>query len=312
MDKWRRYVEVAPDVERALSRGQPIVALESAVISHGLPSPIGVETAHALEAIVHTADAVPATLAVIDGRIRVGLADLQFDRLAMTSTIKVSARDLPVAVASQATGGMTVSATVTVADLVGINVICTGGIGGVHIGAISSWDVSSDIRTLAEHPIALICAGAKAICDIGRTLEVLETVGVTVVAYQTDRFPGFFTPDSGYPAPHRIETVREAALILAAKRVLIQRSALLIANPIASADALPAAQVQEAVAQAINQDTAKAVRGGDVTPHLLASLVQITQGASLRANLALLRANAHVAAEVARAFAQVRAGEASK
>ncbi len=298
-------VDLSPQVEDALARGTPLVAFESAVISHGLPAPTGVQTAAALESAARADGAVAATIAVIDGRIKVGLTPQMLERVARPGTMKVAARDLAVALATHATGGTTVSATVVVADLVGIAVMSTGGIGGVHLGAIETWDISADLQTLARHPVAVVCAGVKAICDVGRTLEVLDSAGVTVVAYRTDRFPGFYVRDSGYPAPHRIETVGDAASILAAKRALGQRSGLLVANPIPEDQALPDAQVRDAVTRAVAQARAAGVRGGELTPYLLAALAELTGGAAIRANCALLGANATLAAQIARAVASV-------
>jgi len=281
------------------------VALESAVISHGLPHPTALQTAAALEAAVREGGCVPATVAVIGGRIAVGVTAGELARLAEPGVIKVAARDLPVAAARSATGGTTVSAVVTVADLVGIRVVSTGGIGGVHLDADRTWDVSADLRALAEHPVVVVCAGAKAICDIARTLEYLDTAGVTVAAYGSNRFPNFFVRDSGLPAPWRIDTPQQAAGILAAKRELGQRSALVLANPIPEADALASTEVDDAVRRATERAAEAGVRAGDLTPFLLAALTDLTGGRSLRANLALLRANAALAASVALEAAQL-------
>jgi len=275
------------------------------VISHGLPHPTALQTAAALEAAVREGGCVPATVAVIGGRIAVGVTAGELARLAEPGVIKVAARDLPVAAARSATGGTTVSAVVTVADLVGIRVVSTGGIGGVHLDADRTWDVSADLRALAEHPVVVVCAGAKAICDIARTLEYLDTAGVTVAAYGSNRFPNFFVRDSGLPAPWRIDTPQQAAGILAAKRELGQRSALVLANPIPEADALASTEVDDAVRRATERAAEAGVRAGDLTPFLLAALTDLTGGRSLRANLALLRANAALAASVALEAAQL-------
>ncbi len=295
MRRWPSVVDVGPEIAGALARGRPVVALESAVISHGLPHPTGLQTAAALEEQVRSAGAIPATIAVIAGRIVVGATAGELSRVAAPGVIKIAARDLPVAAATSATGGTTVSATVAVADLAGIRVIVTGGIGGVHLGAERTWDVSADLRALAEHPVAVVCAGAKAICDIEKTLEYLDTAGVTVVAYGTDRFPNFYARDSGLPAPRRIDTPQQAANILAAKQRLGQRTALVIANPIPAAEALASAEVDDAVRRATQRAAEAGVRAGDLTPFLLAALAELTEGRSLRANLALLRANAALA-----------------
>jgi pseudouridine-5'-phosphate glycosidase len=297
-------VDIAPEVADALRRGQAVVALESAIISHGLPPPVGQEASVAQEEEVRRAGAVPATVAVLAGRIKVGATARERGQLTASGAIKISARDLPVAAALSATGGTTVSATITVADLVGIRVIATGGIGGVHLGAEQTWDVSADLRALAEHLVAVVCAGAKAICDIGKTLEFLDTAGVTVVAYGTDNFPNFYARESGFAAPRRADSPRDVARILAGKRSLQQRTAVVVANPIPAADALAEREVADAVRRATAQAIAAGVRGGDLTPYLLAALADLTGGRSLHANLALLQANAALAAKVALAVSQ--------
>jgi pseudouridylate synthase len=304
MHKWPSIVDVAPEVADALRRGQPVVALESAVISHGLPAPAGQEASASLEEEIRNAGAVPATVAVLAGRIKVGATARERGQLTASGAVKIAARDLPVATALSATGGTTVSATITIADLVGIRVIATGGIGGVHLGAQQTWDVSSDLRALADYPVAVVCAGAKAICDISKTLEFLDTEGVTVVAYRTDHFPNFYARESGFPAPRRADTPHDIARILESKRLLQQRTAVVVANPIPLPDALAEREVADAVGRAIAQATAAGVRGEDLTPYLLAALADLTGGRSLHANLALLQANAALAAEVAVAVSQ--------
>lgn len=296
------FVHLNPAVARAVSDGAPVVALESAVISHGLPDPTGQEAAAAVEADVVAGGAIPATTAMVRGRITVGVDHDDLALLTVPGVWKIAERDLPVAVAARATGGLTVSATLAVAAACGIGVMSTGGIGGVHLGAEHTWDVSADLPALARHSAIVACAGAKAICDPGRTLEYLDTAGVTVVVYGADRFPNFYARDSGLPAPRRVDTSAACAAILAAKRRLRQPGAVLVAQPIPPADALPEAVVARAVAQAIA--TTGEVHGGDLTPALLAALAEITGGATVRANLALLRANAQLAAAIARAAAQ--------
>ncbi len=304
MHNWPSIIDVAPEVADALRRGQPVVALESAVISHGLPPPTGQEASVAQEEEIRKAGAMPATVAVLAGRIKVGATARERGKLTATGAIKIAARDLPVAAALSATGGTTVSATITIAELAGIRVIATGGIGGVHLGAEQTWDVSADLRALAEHLVAVVCAGAKAICDIGKTLEFLDTAGVTVVAYGTDNFPNFYARESGFPAPRRTDTPHDVASILAGKRALQQRTAVVVANPIPPSYALAEQEVADAVRRATAQAATAGVRGGDLTPYLLAALADLTGGRSLGANLALLRANAALAAEVAVAVSQ--------
>lgn len=296
------FVTLSDEIAGALREGRPVVALESAVISHGLPHPTGVETAGVLEADVRAAGAVPATIAVVEGRILIGAVRGDLWRLTQPGTWKIAERDLAPAAAARATGGTTVSATVAAASIAGIAVMSTGGIGGVHLEAEQTWDVSADLPALGRYPLAVVCAGAKAICDVGKTLEYLDTAGVTVVAYGTDRFPGFYAVDSGFASPRRIDRPAEAAAILSRKRALGQAGAVLVANPIPAREAL----LSDAVTQAVGDALARTghVRGGDLTPALLAALGEITGGQTLRANLALLRSNARLAAAIAREAAQ--------
>lgn len=296
------FIRLSAEIREALRTATPVVALESAVISHGLPHPTGLETAAALEAEVRAHGAVPATIAVIEGHLLVGLEADKLARLTGPEAWKIAGRDLPAAVAMHATGGTTVSATIAIAEMAGIDVMSTGGIGGVHLGAEHTWDVSADLLALARHSIVVICAGAKAICDSAKTLEYLDTAGVTVAAFGTDRFPNFYAVDSGVPAPRRIDEPRDAALILIAKRRLRQPGAVLVANPIPHESALSADLVREAVARAIARN--ENVHGGDLTPTLLSALNDITGGRTLRANLALLYANARLASRIAREVVQ--------
>ncbi|MDP3769290.1 MAG: pseudouridine-5'-phosphate glycosidase [Dehalococcoidia bacterium] len=296
------FIHVSSEIREALSTATPVVALESAVISHGFPHPTGLDTAAALEAEVRAHGAVPATIAVTEGRLLVGAKADELARLTGPEAWKIAERDLPGAVAMRATGGTTVSATIAIAQRAGIDVLSTGGIGGVHLGAEHTWDVSADLPALARHSIIVVCAGAKAICDIAKTLEYLDTAGVTVAAFGTDRFPNFYAVDSGLTAPRRIDEPRDAAVILGAKRRLRQPGAVLVANPIPEAEALSSELVAAAVAQAAART--HNVRGGDITPALLSALSDITGGRTLRANLALLRANARLASLIAREAAQ--------
>lgn len=293
---------LSPEVRDALAGGVPVVALESAVISHGLPSPVGIETAAALEDEVRGGGAVPATIAVRDGRILAGATPADLARLTALETMKIAERDLSVAVATRATGGTTVSATIAVAAACGIAVMSTGGIGGVHLGAEQTWDVSADLLALARHSVLVICAGTKAICDVAKTLEVLDTLGVTVLAYGVDQFPYFFARDSGVPAPRRIDAPADAAAVLGARRAFGQPGGVVVAQPIPEDAALPPAVVDDAVGEAMRR--MRHLRGGALTPALLAALTEITSGRSLRANVALLRANAALAAAVSRAVHQ--------
>jgi len=294
------FITISPEVRDALASGVPVVALESAVISHGLPMPMGIETAAAVETDVRRGGAVPATVAVWDGGIQVGAPLSDLSRLAGPGVMKIAERDLGVAVAQRAVGGTTVSATIAVASACGIGVVSTGGIGGVHLGAEQTWDVSADLPALAGHSVVVVCAGTKAVCDVPKTLEYLDTLGVIVAAYRADRFPYFYARDSGEPAPRRIDTPEEAAAILEASRALGQRAGMIVAQPIPEAEALQAAMVTEAVGEAVRRT--RHVQGRELTPALLAALAEITSGRTLRANVALLRANASLAAAVARAL----------
>lgn len=297
------YCVVTAEVAAALREGQPVVALESTVISHGLPYPANLETARALEAAVRTEGAVPATIAVLDGRIRVGLEAADFDRLAAGAGIaKISRRDLPLVLARGGDGATTVSATMIAARLVGISVFATGGIGGVHRGAETTLDISADLEELARTDVAVVCAGAKAILDLPKTLEYLETRGVPVVGFGTDRFPAFYTARCDLPVDCRVDTPEEVARVLHAKWQLGLSGGVLIAVPIPESAALDATAVEEAIAQAVREAEQAGIRGRDLTPFLLSRLEVLTQGDSLTANRALLLNNATVGARIAIAF----------
>jgi len=300
-------VQVSPEVGESLACGSPVVALETAVVSHGLPYPLSLQAAEEMQREVQAAGAVPAVVAVVDGRVWVGASRELVERLARPGTWKVAERDLPVAVARGATGGLTVSATVAVADRVGVPVVATGGVGGVHLGGAHTWDVSGDLQALAGHPVAVVCSGAKAVCDPQLTLEYLETSGVTVLGYRTGRFPYFYAHDSGFPVPHRAESPEEVAWVLLAQRALGRRAGLLVANPPPAEAALSRDEVDRAVRAAAARAAAQGVRGADLTPYLLSALAELTGGRSLQANLALLRANARLAGEVAVAFSRLGA-----
>ncbi|BAI70948.1 indigoidine synthase A like protein [Azospirillum sp. B510] len=294
-----------PEIADALAAGRPVVALESTVISHGMPHPRNLETARALEAEVRAAGAVPATIAVMDGRIRVGLDDEALERLATAGAKarKLSRRDLPIALATGALGATTVAATMIGARLAGIAVFATGGIGGVHRGAETSFDISADLDELARTSVCVVCAGAKSILDLPKTLEVLETRGVPVLGFGTDEFPAFYSRRSGLPIDQRCDDVRQVADILRAKWRLGLEGGVLLANPVPAADALDADLMEAAVTQALADAESRKIKGKDITPHLLAALERLTGGRSLTANIALIRNNARIAAGVAAALA---------
>ena len=295
-------ITVAVDVAAALSRGAPVVALESTVITHGLPWPANLETAQAMERVVRDAGALPATVALLSGEIRVGLTDAELEHLARTggAARKVSRRDLALAVARGEDGGTTVATTMWAAHRAGIAVFATGGIGGVH--RRHPFDVSADLPELARTPVLVVCAGAKAILDLPLTLEWLETHGVPVLGWQTDEFPAFYSRDSGLPVDQRVAGAVEVAAFWKAQRRLGLGGALLTV-PVPEAFAEPSAAVETAIAAALDAAEAAGVRGKAVTPFLLERVSALTEGASQRANRALLENNARVAAEVATALA---------
>jgi pseudouridine-5'-phosphate glycosidase len=296
---------IAPEVAQALAAGAPVVALESTIISHGLPRPENLEVAARIEIAVRAAGAVPATIAVVDGIARIGLDHEALDVIATSDEVaKVSARDLAVVAARKGHGATTVAATAHLAALAGIAVFATGGLGGVHRGSASSWDESADLQTLGRTGITVVCAGVKSILDVGATLERLETIGVAVVGYGTDRFPGFYRPDSGHLLDWRVDTPEEVAAIMAARTALAtDRSALVVANPVAEDNALPAALHDRVLAEGLALAEKVGVRGKDVTPFLLAHFHQATAGASLVVNVDLVLANASLAGHIAVAHA---------
>ena len=299
-------LDLHPDVAAALAAGHPVVALESTIISHGMPWPRNAETALAVEAVVREAGAVPATIAVIDGRLKAGLAPAQIERLGREglAVAKASRRDLPLLVAQGRTGATTVAATMIVAAMAGIRVFATGGIGGVHRGAERSFDISADLQELARTPVAVVCAGIKSILDLGLTLEYLETHGVPVLGYGTAGLPAFYSRDSGFAVDARLDTPAEVADVLRAKWALGLGGGVVIANPIPEAHAMPRERIDAAIAQALAEAAAQGVHGKASTPFLLARVAELTGGQSLEANIALVKHNARLAAEVAGALAR--------
>lgn len=296
-------LRVSGEIRQALGTGQALVALESTVIAHGLPYPTNLETARQMEAIIREHGAVPATIAVLDGHLRVGLADIELEHLATAKGIrKTSRRDLPVVVARSEDGATTVAATATIAAWAGLEVFATGGIGGVHRGA--AFDVSNDLPTLASVPVAVVCAGAKSILDLKATLEWLETAGVPVVGYRTDEFPAFYTRRSGLPVDVRVDGPEEVAAIVRAARQMGLPGGTLIAVPVPASAELPAELLEAAIASALVEAEARGIEGSASTPFLLRWLARQTDGASLNANIALLENNAAVAAQIAVALKQ--------
>jgi pseudouridylate synthase len=293
---------VSEAVREALAAGGSVVALESTIIAHGLPRPRNLEVARQLEADIRAAGAVPATIAVLDGEVHVGLDDAGLQRIAGAAVAKLSVRDLPLAAARRVDGATTVAATAHLAARAGIRVFATGGLGGVHRAARESWDESADLLTLARTPITVVAAGVKSILDIGATLERLETLGVAVAGWRTSRFPGFYVTDGGFDLDWRLNDADEAARAMAAADALGVGSALLIANPIAPDQQLDPDEHERVLAQALEQARAQGATGKAVTPYLLAYLHDATQGRSLEVNIAVARGNAAVAGAIAVAW----------
>jgi len=287
-----------PEIEAARERGQPVVALESTLITHGLPWPLNLEAASRLETIVRDAGSIPATIAILHGTIRIGLRPDELEQVARRGDArKCSLRDLPGVLARREWGSTTVAATTRLAFMAGIRVFATGGIGGVHRG--NPMDVSADLRELGHSPVTVVCAGAKAILDLPATLEVLETEGVCVVGYRTDEFPAFYTRSSGLPLTLRCDSVAEIAEVVRSRDRLGLSAAVLVTNPVPVEDELPAAQAETAIAQALAEAETAGCRGNAITPFLLARVSELTGTASRKANLSLLRNNARLASEIA-------------
>jgi pseudouridine-5'-phosphate glycosidase len=293
-----------PEVRDALSHGAPVVALESTIIAHGMPYPQNVETARAVEGIVREHGAVPATIAIIGGELKVGLSADELDRFGRDgrSIAKVSVRDLPFIVAQKMDGATTVASTMRIAAMAGIRVFATGGIGGVHRGAEKSFDISADMTEFAASDVAVVTAGAKAILDLALTLETLETLGVPVIGLGTDEFPAFYSRKSGHAVPMRCASAAEVAGVMRAKWEMGLRGGLVIANPIPADAEIPAAEIAPVIEAAVMKAEAAGVAGKELTPFLLAEIACVTGGRSLAANIALVRNNAQVAAEIAVAF----------
>jgi len=292
--------ELSPEVADALRNGQPVVALESTIITHGMPYPANLETARMVEDTVRAHGAIPATIALIDGRLCAGLDGETLATLAKTDGVaKASGRDLAAIMARGGSAGTTVSATMRIAELAGIAVFATGGIGGVHRGAEQSFDISADLTELGQTGTAVICAGVKSILDIAKTLEFLETQRVPVIAYGTDDFPAFFTRESGAKADHRLDTPQQIAKAILLHGRLGSGSGLLIANPIPRESALDPAFIDETIAQAIAEAASRGIHGKAVTPFLLARINELSGGRSLVANIALIKNNAALAAQIA-------------
>lgn len=299
-------LDIAPGVAAALAAGEPVVALESTIISHGMPYPDNVETALAVEQAVLEGGALPATIAIIEGRLKVGLSADEIRHIGRRGpdVIKCSRRDLPFVVARKEDGATTVAATMIIAAMAGIRVFATGGIGGVHRGVEETLDVSADLDELARTNVAVVCAGIKSVLDIGRTLEYLETKGVPVVGYRSDTLPAFYAQSSGFGVDYRVESAAEAAAAMRTKWKLGLDGGLVIAAPVPEASALASEEIDGVIDEALAEMQRRGITGKDTTPFLLASIAERTGGRSLEANIQLVLNNARIAAEIATAFAQ--------
>ncbi|MBW9204359.1 pseudouridine-5'-phosphate glycosidase [Mumia sp. zg.B17] len=296
-------MRIHPDVAAACEAGRPVVALESTIISHGLPRPRNLQAARDFEEILRKRDVVPATIAVLDGEPHVGLDDAALERIALDdSVVKVSVRDLPVAMATRTSGATTVAATAFLAARAGIRVFSTGGLGGVHRGASATFDESADLTTLAGTRITVVSAGVKSILDIPATLERLETLGVTVLGYGTDQFPSFWLTESGETLDWAVPDAATVAAVMAANDALGRESAVLVANPLPSGKQLDPRVHDEALRQALAEAERDAITGKDVSPYLLARIVELTHGSSLEVNLDIAANNITVGAEIATAW----------
>lgn len=296
-----RYLDIAPEVAQALEEGRPVVALESTIISHGMPYPQNVETALAVEKVIRENGAVPATIAIIGGRLKAGLTaeEIEYFGKKGVEITKASRRDLPVLVARGEDGACTVTTTMMIAHMAGISVFATGGIGGVHRGAETTMDISADLEELGQTPVLVVCAGAKSILDLGLTLEYLETKGVPVIGYGTDELPAFYTRKSGFGVDYRIDTPAQLAAAFHAQREMGLKGGMLVTNPIPEEYSMDADVINRAIDQAIAESRAQGIHGKATTPFLLARVKDLTGGDSLDSNIQLVFNNARVAARTA-------------
>ncbi len=296
-----KYLDISPEVKKALDEGRPVVALESTIISHGMPYPRNVETALLVEQTIRDCGATPATIAVIGGRLKAGLSRDEIEYLGKTGrgVAKASRRDLPALVARGADGATTVTTTMIIAHMAGIKIFATGGIGGVHRGAEVTMDISADLEELAQTPVMVVCAGAKSILDLGLTLEYLETHGVPVIGYGTDELPAFYTRRSGFGVDYRVDSPAELAAMFRAQRDLGYKGGMLVTNPIPEEYSMDKAVIDKAIDEALAQAKAQGIHGKETTPFLLAKVVELTGGDSLDSNIQLVLNNARVAARTA-------------
>ena len=303
---FEKYLDINPEVAAALKSGKAVVALESTIISHGMPYPKNVETALNVEKIVRENGAIPATIAILKGRLKVGLTADEIEYLGKAKdVVKCSRRDIPFIISKKLDGATTVASTMILASMAGIKIFATGGVGGVHRGAQETFDISADLLELAQTDVAVVCAGAKSILDIGLTLEYLETNGVPVVGYQTDELPAFYTRKSGFGVDYRIDSPEEMAQALKAKWDLKLKGGLIIANPIPEAYAMDLDTITKAIEEALKQAQRDGIKGKESTPYLLAKVKELTGGDSLDSNIQLVYNNAKVGAQVAVALAKI-------
>lgn len=297
-----QYLDIAPEVQDAIDKGLPIVALESTIISHGMPYPKNVETALLVEKTVRECGAVPATLAIIGGRLKVGLKpeELEYFGKKGTAITKASRRDIPYLVAYKMDGATTVAATMIIAAMAGIDVFATGGIGGVHREAQQTWDVSADMEELVKTPVVVVCAGAKAILDLNLTLEYLETKGVNVIGYQTEELPAFYTRESGLKVTYRLDSGKEIAKLWKMQKELGMGQGLLVTNPIPEEMSMDRAYIEKQIEVAIEEMKKLGIKGKETTPYLLDKIQKLTGGSSLESNIALVLNNARLASEIAK------------
>ena len=299
-----KYLDVSPEVAEALAAGKPVVALESTIISHGMPYPRNVETALLVEQTIRENGAVPATIAIIGGRLKAGLSKNEIEYLGKSgrNVAKTSRRDIAALVARKADGATTVTTTMMIAHMAGISIFATGGIGGVHRGAEVTMDISADLEELGNTPVMVVCAGAKSILDLGLTLEYLETKGVPVIGYGTDELPAFYTRHSGFGVDYRADSPEELAAMFKAQRDLGLKGGMLVTNPIPEEYSMDKAVIDAAIDQAIKEASEKGIKGKETTPFLLAKVVELTGGDSLDSNIALVLNNARLAAKTAAEF----------
>lgn len=302
----KQYLDILPEVRNALDNGEAVVALESTIISHGMPYPRNAETAQLVETAVRDHGAVPATIAILNGRLKVGLSQCEIEHFGQTGPkiAKASRRDIPFIVSRGDDGATTVAATMVIAAMAGIRVMATGGIGGVHRGVEQTMDVSADLQELSRTNIAVVCAGIKSVLDIGRTLEYLETMGVPVVGFRTDTVPAFYARSSGFPVDYRVDDLRDAANALHTKIDLGLNGAMLVTNPVPKEHALDPIEIDDTIELAITEMNKRGITGKETTPFLLARIAEETAGESLHTNIELVLNNARLAAGIALHYSQ--------